>query len=79
MVSVYSLLDLDSDGLQILCAYKFRSKNYAYNNLDLSVPDLVRLDVHLEGLFEGDAILTLNISDANYKIIEIFLKIITCW
>jgi DNA topoisomerase VI subunit A len=43
MVPVYALVDLDRNGLQIMCEYKYGSKSHAFDNLDLSTNDLIWL------------------------------------
>lgn len=75
MVPVYGLSDLDRSGLEILCTYKFGSRNCAYDNLDLSVPSLIWLGVHPEDFIEeGGEIPTPNLSDADHEIIKRFLE-----
>lgn len=69
-VPVYALVDLDRDGLQIMCTYKYGSKNCAFDNLNLSVEDLIWLGMHpTHFLNDEDEPPTPSLSDSDYEII----------
>lgn len=55
-VPIFALVDAIPEGFDILCTYRFGSRNRAYDNLSLTLPDLIWIGVFYSDIEKEDMV-----------------------